>query len=99
MGPTLTWGDIFVRLALTLVAGVLIGLDRNQHAHPAGLRTTVLIALAAAVAMIQANWLTTHTVDLHNQTLRADIMRLPLGSLDGVGFIGAGVILRLWMEA
>jgi len=94
MGPTLTWGDIFIRLALTLVAGVLIGLERDEHAHPAGLRTTVLIALAAAVAMIQADWLTLHTVDLHNRILRADVMRLPLGILDGVGFIGAGVILR-----
>jgi len=94
MGPTLTWSDIFVRLGLTLLAGALIGLDRDEQAHPAGLRTTVLIALAASVAMIQAHWLTLHTVDTHNAIVREDIMRLPLGILSGVGFIGAGVILR-----
>jgi len=94
MGPTLTWEAIAVRLALTLVAGILIGLDRNEHAHPAGLRTTVLIALAASVAMIQAHWLTLHTVDTHSAIVREDMMRLPLGILSGVGFIGAGVILR-----
>jgi len=94
MSATLSWGDIAIRLALTLVAGILIGLDRNEHAHPAGLRTTVLIAVAAAVAMIQAHWLTIHTVDEHNAIIRADTMRLPLGILSGVGFIGAGAILR-----
>lgn len=94
MSATLSWSDIGIRILLALVAGMLIGLDRDEHAHPAGMRTTVLIAVAAAVAMIQAHWLTIHTADVHNQIIRADIMRLPLGILDGVGFIGAGVILR-----
>lgn len=94
MSATLSWADIFIRVGLALLAGALVGLDRDEHAHPAGLRTTILIAVAAAVAMIQADWLTVHMVDIHNQIIRADIMRLPLGILDGVGFIGAGVILR-----
>jgi putative Mg2+ transporter-C (MgtC) family protein len=38
--------------------------------------------------------LTIHSVDTHNSIVRLDIMRLPLGILSGVGFIGAGAILR-----
>ena len=44
--------------------------------------------------MIQANWLIVHTPDIHVSILRLDMMRLPLGILSGIGFIGAGAILR-----
>jgi len=53
MPLTLTWHEITLRLALAVVAGGLIGLDRGEHGRPAGLRTTLLVCLAAAVAMIQ----------------------------------------------
>jgi putative Mg2+ transporter-C (MgtC) family protein len=94
MSATLSWPDIALRMVLALAAGALIGLDRGEHAHPVGLRTTVLITTAAALAMIQANWLVVHTTDTHVSILRLDMMRLPLGILSGVGFIGAGAILR-----
>src|ERR1700744_6520456 len=54
MGATLSWPDILLRLAGAFIAGLLIGLDRGEHAHPVGLRTTILITVAAAVAMVQA---------------------------------------------
>ena len=44
--------------------------------------------------MIQANWLVVHTTDTQISILRLDMMRLPLGILSGIGFIGAGAILR-----
>lgn len=94
MSGTLSGYDITLRLALSIVAGCLIGLDRGEHAHPAGLRTMVLVAVAAATAMIQANWLMVHTADSHSSIIRLDMMRLPLGILAGIGFIGAGAILR-----
>ena len=89
-----SWEDIALRLLLTCVAGAVIGLDRGIRGHAAGLRTTILVALAASVAMIQANLLlsvTGKTADLFGVM---DQMRLPLGILTGVGFIGAGTILR-----
>ena len=55
MPVTVTWDDLALRLALTVVAGALIGLNREEHGRPAGLRTTLLVCLAASVAMIQAN--------------------------------------------
>jgi putative Mg2+ transporter-C (MgtC) family protein len=94
MTATLSWTDIAVRLTLAVAAGFLIGLDRGMHAHRAGLRTTVLVAVAAAVAMIQANWLVVHMPDTRVSIVRLDMMRLPLGILSGIGFIGAGAILR-----
>ncbi len=90
----LAWPDIALRLMLTLAACALIGLDRGVTGHAAGLRTTVLVGLAAAVAMIQANLL----LDVGGKTSASlsvlDLMRLPLGILTGVGFIGGGAILR-----
>jgi len=89
-----TWPDILLRLALTLVAGGVIGFNREIHGHAAGLRTTTLVALAAAIAMIQANLLL--PVDGHTpgSFVTLDLMRLPLGILTGVGFIGGGAILK-----
>lgn len=94
MTDVLSAGDVALRLGLTLIAGFLIGLDRGAHAHPAGLRTTILITVAAALAMIQANWLLVATTDTHNAIIRLDMMRLPLGILSGIGFIGAGAIVH-----
>jgi putative Mg2+ transporter-C (MgtC) family protein len=50
-----TWTDIAVRLALTMIAGALLGFNRGARGHAAGLRTTILVTLAASAAMIQCN--------------------------------------------
>ncbi|MEO7144373.1 MAG: MgtC/SapB family protein [Bryobacteraceae bacterium] len=55
--PELGWQEIALRLALAALAGVLFGMDRSERGRAAGLRTTLLISLAEAVAMIQANLL------------------------------------------
>jgi putative Mg2+ transporter-C (MgtC) family protein len=94
MPLTLTWYDIALRLALSIVAGGLIGLDRGEHGRPAGLRTTLLVCVAAAVAMIQANLLMNSTGKASDSFVTLDLMRLPLGILTGMGFIGGGAILR-----
>ena len=94
MPTTLGWNDIALRLALTLIAGALIGLNRGEHGRPAGLRTTLLVCLAASVAMIQANLLLVTAGKAQDSFSTMDIMRLPLGILSGMGFIGAGAILR-----
>jgi putative Mg2+ transporter-C (MgtC) family protein len=90
----ITWYQILVRLALTFVAGGAIGLNRGEHGHAAGLRTTLLVCMAASVAMIQANLLMPTSGKSADSFVVLDLMRLPLGILTGVGFIGAGAILR-----
>ncbi|HVV42207.1 MAG TPA: MgtC/SapB family protein [Nitrobacter sp.] len=89
-----TWADIAIRIALTMIAGGIVGFDRGVRGHAAGFRTTILVGLAASVAMIQANIL----LPLGGKTPQSfavmDLMRLPLGILTGVGFIGGGAILK-----
>jgi putative Mg2+ transporter-C (MgtC) family protein len=89
-----SWQDIALRLVLTMIAGAIIGFDRGVRGQAAGLRTTILVALAASVAMIQANILLSvggKTADSYGVM---DLMRMPLGILTGVGFIGGGTILK-----
>ncbi len=94
MPTSLEWTDIALRLALTVVAGVLIGFNRSEHGRPAGLRNTLLVCLAASVAMIQANLLLGTAGRQADAFVTMDVMRLPLGILSGIGFIGAGAIIR-----
>lgn len=94
MPITLQWQDIALRLTLTVAVGVLFGVNRSERGRPAGLVTTVLVSLAAAAAMIQANLLLSMTGKASDSFVSNDLMRLPLGILTGMGFIGGGVILR-----
>ncbi|MES1213270.1 MAG: MgtC/SapB family protein [Singulisphaera sp.] len=94
MSIVVGWEEIVVRLAFTILAGALIGLDRGEHGRPAGLRTTILVCLAASASMIQANLLLDVAGKAHDSFVVLDLMRLPLGILSGMGFIGGGVILR-----
>lgn len=90
----LGWPDIALRLGLTVLASGLLGFDRGVRGHAAGLRTTMLVGLAAAVAMIQANLLLPIDGKSSGSFGVMDLMRMPLGILTGVGFIGGGAILK-----
>ena len=94
MSSVITWQDIALRLTLAIVAGGLIGLNRGEHGLPAGLRTTLLVCLAACLSMIQANILLASAGKPADSFAVMDVMRLPLGILSGMGFIGGGVILK-----
>ena len=90
MPLSMGWGEIGFRLGASVIAGLLIGYNRSEHGKAAGLRTTLLVCLAAAVAMIQVNLLLPTAGRPTNSFVMNDLMRLPLGILTGVGFIGAG---------
>jgi putative Mg2+ transporter-C (MgtC) family protein len=93
--PTeLHWQGIALRLVLTVIAGSLLGAERSKSGHVAGLRTTLLVTLAASIAMIQMNLLLPTNGKPADSYAVMDLMRLPLGILTGVGFIGAGAIVR-----
>lgn len=79
---------------MTIVACGILGLERGEADRAAGTRTILLVALAACLAMIEANMLMATTVKPDAFFNTFDVMRLPLGILTGVGFIGAGAILR-----
>src|SRR5437868_2167252 len=88
------WSDIATRLLCALLAGALIGFNRGEHGRPAGLRTTMLVSLAACLAMIQANLLLPAAGKSDTSFVTIDPLRLPLGILSGMGFIGGGAIVR-----
>jgi putative Mg2+ transporter-C (MgtC) family protein len=90
----LTWSDLVIRIACTLVAGAIIGYDRGERGKAAGLRTTMLVCMAASLAMLQMNYLLPLAGKANDSFITNDLMRLPLGILTGVGFIGGGAILR-----
>jgi putative Mg2+ transporter-C (MgtC) family protein len=94
MTAPLEWTDVALRLALTVLVGLLIGYNRSEHGKAAGMRTTLLVCLAASVAMIQVNLLLPTAGRTSDSFIMNDLMRLPLGILTGVGFIGGGAILR-----
>jgi putative Mg2+ transporter-C (MgtC) family protein len=89
-----TWTDIAIRLALTMLASGVIGLNRGARGHAAGFRTTILVGLAASVAMIQTDILLSLSGKTSESFSVIDPMRLPLGILTGVGFIGGGTIVK-----
>jgi len=90
----LSWTEIALRLLLTVIAGGVIGANRGERGRPAGLRTTILVCLAASVSMIEANLLLGTAGKPASSFVTLDLMRLPLGILSGMGFIGAGAIVR-----
>ncbi|MEW6121024.1 MAG: MgtC/SapB family protein [Pseudomonadota bacterium] len=88
------WTDLGLRLAFCVLACLTIGLDREWQERAAGMRTTILVGLAACLASISANlMLATEGWQAHDFA-RMDVLRLPLGILTGMGFIGAGAIMR-----
>lgn len=94
MDVHVTATDIVIRLAAALVAGCVIGYDRGARGRAAGLRTNILMCLAATAAMIEANLLLGVVGKTQASFSVMDTLRFPLGILSGVGFIGAGAIVR-----
>jgi putative Mg2+ transporter-C (MgtC) family protein len=89
-----TWGDLALRLILTMVASGALGWDRGEHGRPAGVRTTMLVGLAACIAMIVGVLALSTSGKTGASFAVADVLRMPLGILTGMGFIGAGAILK-----
>lgn len=85
--------EIMTRLCAALAAGAAIGFERSFHGRPAGIRTHSLVCLASAMLMLvtvyQAQWFP-HGVD----TVRIDPTRMAQGVMTGIGFLGAGVIIK-----
>jgi len=94
MATSLEWYEVALRLALTILGGGLLGIDRTERSRAAGLRTVLLVSLAASLAMVLANLMIATRGKASDSFVQLDMMRLPLGILTGVGFIGAGAIIR-----
>jgi len=83
----LGFGQVFLRLAAAVGVGALIGLDRELRRKPAGLRTLALVSLGSAVFILE-------TVEPVLGVSTDGTSRVIQGVVTGVGFLGAGSILR-----
>src|SRR5438105_8639820 len=75
--------EIALRLGAATLAGVVLGLNRDLHGKPTGVRTLGLVCLGSALAELSIHAVT-----------GADASRVIQGIVTGVGFLGAGVIIR-----
>jgi putative Mg2+ transporter-C (MgtC) family protein len=83
--------DIAVRLGLAFLAGGIIGFERSSRRQVAGLRTHILICLGAALLMMLSIWLPRQ----YNPRAASDPGRIAAQVVSGIGFLGAGAIIRL----
>jgi putative Mg2+ transporter-C (MgtC) family protein len=84
----LDWPEIVLRLGVATLAGGLIGLNRDLHGKPIGLKTLGLVGLATAMVVALA--------DPSGDTTKIspEASRIIQGIVTGIGFLGAGVIVR-----
>ena len=82
------WWEIVLRLGVATLAGGLIGLNRDLHGKPIGLNTLGLVGLATAMVVVLADPSGDAT------KISPEASRVIQGILTGIGFLGAGVIVR-----
>ena len=92
--PTLNWDESLLRLALAAVLGGLIGVERELREREAGLRTHLLVALGSALFTIVGAYGFHDFLDSGEAVVRADPTRIAAQIVTGIGFLGAGAIIR-----
>lgn len=86
--------EIIVRLLIGAVFGGIIGFERHAHGRAAGFRTHLLVCVASVLVMIVSEYY--HYLSLFDPSyVRADPGRMAAGAITGIGFIGAGVIVKM----
>src|SRR5437660_4755889 len=92
---TLHLSEVLLRLGAAFLSSFIIGWERQSHGRPAGMRTTILACVAAAVAMMISELLFVQSAAMPGLgSWRPDPARLGAGILTGIGFLGGGAILK-----
>jgi putative Mg2+ transporter-C (MgtC) family protein len=92
--PTLSWGESLLRLALAAALGGVIGIERELREREAGLRTHLLVALGSALFTIASAYGFHAFLASGQSVIRADPTRIAAQIVTGIGFLGAGAIIR-----
>ncbi|MDP8259558.1 MAG: MgtC/SapB family protein [Candidatus Gygaella obscura] len=82
--------QIIIRLVLALVFSGVIGIEREVKHKNAGFRTHILVGLGSCLMMLTS----LHIFDIYIGRVGVDPMRLASGVITGIGFLGAGAIIR-----
>jgi len=85
--------EIAVRLLLAMAFGMVLGLDREARDKPAGLRSHMLVSLAAA-SLTLMTFAIIDSSDNFSEAVRADPLRVIEAVVAGIAFLGAGAIIR-----
>jgi len=85
--------EILFRLLLAAVLGGVVGLEREVHGRPAGVRTYLLLCMGSALIMVVSEFLFLK-FDGQGDFLRSDPGRIAAQAVTGIGFLGAGVIMH-----
>ena len=85
---------ILTRLLLGLLAGGIIGLERAIHGREAGFRTHTLVCVSSALLMLLMDYQWQLIPQQYIDTIRTDPTRMAQGIMTGIGFLGAGVIIK-----
>lgn len=91
-GDWLIDSSVLFRVFLALVLGGAIGLEREMHGRPAGLRTHVMVCLGAAILMLASEYTQKSLAETGPAVFNPD--RVAAGIITGIGFLGAGAIMR-----
>jgi len=86
----LTEMQIVMRLVVSLFLSGFIGLERQLHRRTAGLRTHILVGLGSCLIMLTSLYI----FDIYNNIASLDPARIAAGVITGIGFLGAGAIIR-----
>ena len=92
--PTLGWDDNLFRLALAAVLGGAIGFEREYREREAGLRTHLLVCVGSALFTIISAYGFHDFLTSGDQVVRTDPTRIAAQVVTGIGFLGAGAIIR-----
>src|SRR5690606_15906316 len=84
--------QILLRLGLAAALGGLIGFEREQAQHAAGLRTHIMVCLGSCLMMLLSIYGFSQFV--YEGNVRVDPARLAAAVITGIGFLGAGTILH-----
>ncbi|WP_213781117.1 MgtC/SapB family protein [Caballeronia sp. dw_276] len=81
--------DVVIRMFWALAIGCIIGVDRDLHGKPTGMKTLGLVSLGACLTTMAAMGFATQSA-----TMSTDVSRAIQGIVTGIGFLGAGVIVQ-----
>ena len=87
-------GVFVVRLLVAMVLGGLVGMERQSRGRAAGLRTNILVCLGAAAIIVAFQKLSSEFSMGAESAIRMDPARAAAGVITGIGFLGAGTIVK-----
>ncbi len=83
-----------LRLLIALVLGGMVGMERQAHGRAAGLRTNILVCIGSALVIVSFQKIIDCNLPDATSALRMDPARAAAGVITGIGFLGAGTIVK-----